>query len=743
MSLLKNYITAVKAENIKRKGTGTYWLCFSFGIIIPLIYFILMIFLWEEDQKPINIPYNLYQNEMETIIFSLLDFFFPLLIIIIAAKITQIDHKNGGWQLMETQPLSKLSIYLSKLTILLVGNIITIISFISSFVIFIWFLSVIKTIPDNITTNIPYGYLSQLAVRIFVAGLFLNIIQFVISTVFKSFILPILIGFLSMLGIQILAGLNVFDLVWSPFSILGKTAIYTSGSQLNHFFLYTEKISIIAFISLTFIGFVWYKNKTFKQTFVRAKNSIRILIVFVLGFLAVTFLLQPNVYQKHNRTVLSGIIESNENIQKAYLIDQFINDTLVEINIENNQFYTIIEKEIPLEQYHLVFKASNQFYTDIYFGSNDSIYAEIQYINNESKIKSVKGTRLAENQYKEKSIYSWSTAKYYATNNKFLEYPDKVINEIYKEWKTKYSKSDKFRTQDNYAPQSDFIEINKKLITLEYLSIWNDFEEKVKVVNSEILSQTPKKIQEIKENISFEENSLITNQQYFDYLVYELTKNDTTDVDFVSKQMKAISKIENTDFRDRLLFSSLKNSLKEASDSKERKEFIETYGNQISNTKLKKLAYNYFIVQEKLAKGNPAQDFVAQNLDNQDVRLSDFKGKYVVIDIWATWCGPCRIQSPNFEKVAIKNKDKENIVFIALSIDKEKDNWYLQAKNKSKSVIQLHLSEQEIKTFEKVYGLESIPRFVFIDPERNIINAKMIYPSNEYFEKIINEELKS
>src|SRR5690606_25416996 len=134
MSLLKNYTTALKSEFIKKKGTGTYWLCFSFGILIPLIAFIILIFNWEENHKPVNIPYNFYEDNIGKSLGSFLEFFFPLLIIIIAAKITQIDHKNGGWQLMETQPLSKFSIYLSKLTVLLIGNLIAIVSFLSSFV---------------------------------------------------------------------------------------------------------------------------------------------------------------------------------------------------------------------------------------------------------------------------------------------------------------------------------------------------------------------------------------------------------------------------------------------------------------------------------------------------------------------------------------------------------------------------------------------------------------------------------
>src|SRR5690554_1096718 len=290
MSLLKNYTTALQSEFIKKKGTGTYWLCFSFGVIIPLIYFLAMFFQWEENHQPVNIPYNFYEKNIGETLSSFLGFFFPLLIIIVSAKITQIDHKNGGWQLMETQPLSKLSIYLSKLTILLIGNLVAIVSFLGSLVVVMWVLFLIKDVPENIITEIPFGFLGQLVIRIFIASLFLSIVQFVISVVFKSFILPILIGFFAMLGTLILDGFQIYR-VWSPFTILSRTASNPTGSQLNNFLLYTEKISIIGFFVIALIGFIWYQNKTFRRTFTKPKSLIKILGVFALGTLGIGFLL--------------------------------------------------------------------------------------------------------------------------------------------------------------------------------------------------------------------------------------------------------------------------------------------------------------------------------------------------------------------------------------------------------------------------------------------------------------------
>src|SRR5690606_20380112 len=155
----------------------------------------------------------------------------------------------------------------------------------------------------------------------------------------------------------------------------------------------------------------------------------------------------------------AGTIESNENISKAYLIDQFINDTLAEIDIKDNKFHTVIKNEVPLENYYLIFKASNQFGTNtLCMSTNDSIYMDIQYLNNDANFKTTTGTRLAENQYHSKDEFGWSRANYMTLENSYLDRPERVVNEIYREWKEKFNESDKFRTPDNYAPQPDFTE---------------------------------------------------------------------------------------------------------------------------------------------------------------------------------------------------------------------------------------------------------------------------------------------
>jgi thiol-disulfide isomerase/thioredoxin len=62
--------------------------------------------------------------------------------------------------------------------------------------------------------------------------------------------------------------------------------------------------------------------------------------------------------------------------------------------------------------------------------------------------------------------------------------------------------------------------------------------------------------------------------------------------------------------------------------------------------------------------GHPAPDFALPTLDGQTIRLSDFKGKPVLINFWATWCGPCRSEFPDFQKASVDNADKLVIIGI-------------------------------------------------------------------------------
>jgi thiol-disulfide isomerase/thioredoxin len=144
---------------------------------------------------------------------------------------------------------------------------------------------------------------------------------------------------------------------------------------------------------------------------------------------------------------------------------------------------------------------------------------------------------------------------------------------------------------------------------------------------------------------------------------------------------------------------------------------------------------------KRLAKGQVSPVFV--NLENNaggTTSLADLKGKYVYIDVWATWCGPCKAQIPSLKKVEKEYHDK-NIEFVSLSIDVKKDHatWKQMIIDKELGGIQLMADNDWKSKFVTDYGIQGIPRFILVDPSGNIVNSDAPRPSDKKLIDLFNE----
>lgn len=119
--------------------------------------------------------------------------------------------------------------------------------------------------------------------------------------------------------------------------------------------------------------------------------------------------------------------------------------------------------------------------------------------------------------------------------------------------------------------------------------------------------------------------------------------------------------------------------------------------------------------------GKPAPEIVQNNPDSIPLRLSDLKGKVVLIDFWASWCGPCRRENPNVVNLYKQYKDKGFEVF-SVSLDRSRDAW-MKAINDDGLIWKSHVSDLKHWGNEaaQLYGVTSIPRTILLDREGKVI----------------------
>ncbi|MDI1254973.1 MAG: TlpA disulfide reductase family protein [Flavobacterium sp.] len=148
------------------------------------------------------------------------------------------------------------------------------------------------------------------------------------------------------------------------------------------------------------------------------------------------------------------------------------------------------------------------------------------------------------------------------------------------------------------------------------------------------------------------------------------------------------------------------------------------------------------LAKQKLT-GSVSPSFDYENFKGGKTKLEDLRGKYVYIDVWATWCGPCRGEIPFLQKVEEKYEGK-NIAFVSLSVDEKKDyeKWKKMIADKSLGGIQLIADNNWSSDFVTAYGINSIPRFILIDPKGNVVNADAARPSDPELQVLFDRLLK-
>ncbi|MCU7548818.1 TlpA family protein disulfide reductase [Chitinophagaceae bacterium LB-8] len=141
------------------------------------------------------------------------------------------------------------------------------------------------------------------------------------------------------------------------------------------------------------------------------------------------------------------------------------------------------------------------------------------------------------------------------------------------------------------------------------------------------------------------------------------------------------------------------------------------------------------------AKGNLGYNFELKDINDKTYTLAGFKGKVVVIDMWAMWCAPCLAEKPVMEKIAESYHDRNDIVFVGVSTDglSKKEVW--KAFVKKRGFTSIELLSNHTESIQKYYMIEGIPRFLIFDKEGKIVTVDAPRPSDPAFKKLIDQTL--
>jgi thiol-disulfide isomerase/thioredoxin len=216
----------------------------------------------------------------------------------------------------------------------------------------------------------------------------------------------------------------------------------------------------------------------------------------------------------------------------------------------------------------------------------------------------------------------------------------------------------------------------------------------------------------------------------------DLVAKDSIESDLA--YLKTIISIENEFIKNKLLYDDAKYGIT-YTDNLEAYYLLFSKNSTNEDNNNKKITKDYNSLKF-LAAGSPSPKFTDYE-DNEGgtKSLEDLKGKYVYVDVWATWCGPCIAEIPSLKKVE-KAFHGKNIQFLSISIDADKDHdkWKKMITEKELGGMQLMADNNWESQFVEDFMIKGIPRFILIDPKGNILDANAPRPSDKQLVATLN-----
>ena len=252
------------------------------------------------------------------------------------------------------------------------------------------------------------------------------------------------------------------------------------------------------------------------------------------------------------------------------------------------------------------------------------------------------------------------------------------------------------------------------------------------------MKKSPASIYNLPQSLLFNETFRCLKEYINIIDTVETASNSSSDI--AARKMKLVNRLF-TNPAIKLLFNSnelaeytRKFRLNDNSNFDQEKKKFEVLAENITDADKKNELINNFANLQYTMHGAPIPPIAFKDLNGNTVALSSFKGKYIYIDMWASWCIPCIGEIPHLKKLEDEYKDK-NIVFLSISTDEDKTAW----KNKVK---ELNLHGNQLETgnsgFEKIMNIQAIPHFILYDASGKLMYYKAPRPSTTEIRTLFN-----
>ncbi|HJV77597.1 MAG TPA: TlpA disulfide reductase family protein [Paludibacter sp.] len=455
------------------------------------------------------------------------------------------------------------------------------------------------------------------------------------------------------------------------------------------------------------------------------KKSIILGLVFIMFF---------SSFQSNKTATLSGKIEKSD--KTPLLINDFkISISFDTINLINGRFNQTVQTE------NAGFKTLKygQTQKEIFLAPDYSLKISFDATNFGSTLK-YEGKGATENRILDSISISTRNFDYRFVYTQPLEIATKYIDSTYDAYQKYFEKLTVVNKVDPI-----FFEYEKKSLSYSASALKTVLGLQKNIADTSYYRFFNK--------ITIENDKYLDIPSYRNFLQYYInvkTRNILAKMDssesklphaYSNAALKVIDEIKNKKLKEYLVFENTKSKLKfEGADhfEKQKEYFKKNNTDSIYAREIRKIYTKKLL----LASGKEAPGFTCTDINGSNYSLNDFKGKYVYIDFWATWCGPCRQEMPGYLKLQSDYKGKD-IAFISISIDEDKGSWEKVVKESKADGISLITTGGIDSNVAKAYQINGIPTFVLIDKAGKIINSQAQRPSDNNLRKTLDALLQN